>query len=141
MKYKIWNKNLNIVPTQKTFDKKTFNKEINDVYRHIKFKAHFKDTTSHQHLTEGKKFKKPSSKSWILSKSHHTVKTFIEVTNKDIYAVIKKLKQPKYYYLSEKEQKALEELKVRDHIVITNADKGGAVVILDVKDYVEECQR
>ena len=30
---------------------------------------------------------------------------------------------------------------MRDDIVITNADKGSAVVILDVKDYLEECER
>ena len=30
---------------------------------------------------------------------------------------------------------------MRDKIVITNIDKGGAVVIMDVKDYVEECER
>ena len=36
------------------------------------------------------------------------------------------------------EQKALEELIVWDDIVITNTDKGGAVVILDVKDYEKE---
>ena len=30
---------------------------------------------------------------------------------------------------------------MRDEIIITNADKGGAVVIMDVKDYVEECER
>ena len=30
---------------------------------------------------------------------------------------------------------------MRDEIVITNADKGGAVVTMDVKDYVEEYER
>ena len=30
---------------------------------------------------------------------------------------------------------------MRDEIIITNPDKRGAVVILDVKDYVEECER
>ena len=30
---------------------------------------------------------------------------------------------------------------MRDDIVITNAYKGGAIVILDVKDYVKECER
>ena len=30
---------------------------------------------------------------------------------------------------------------MRDEIVITNTDKGGAVVIMDVKDYVGECER
>ena len=36
-------------------------------------------------------------------------------------------------------KKALEELKYRD-IVITNTEKGGAVVILDVKDYMKDKQ-
>ena len=35
------------------------------------------------------------------------------------------------------EEKALGELKSRDDIVITEADKGGAVVILDVEDYIK----
>ena len=46
----------------------------------------------------------------------------IEATNSDTDdAIIKKLKPPKYSNLSEKEQKALEELRVRDDIVIINA--------------------
>ena len=69
------------------------------------------------------------------------VETFVKDTNNDIDTTNKKLKRPKYSNLSEKEQKPLEEVKVRDEIVITNTDKGGAVVIMDVKDYVEECER
>ena len=141
--YKLLNKKLNFVSTQKTFDKKTqktFDKEVNDFYRRIKLKAHFKDTASHQHLTEDEIFKKRSIKSWIPPKNHLTVETIIEAANKDIDAVIKKLKGPKYSNLSEREQKALEELKVRDDIVITNVDKGAAAVILDAKDYIEECE-
>ena len=30
---------------------------------------------------------------------------------------------------------------MRDEIVITNTEKGGAVVIMDVKDYVEQSER
>ena len=48
--YKLLNKNLNFVPTQKAFDKKTFDKEINDFYdfyRCIKLKARFKDAANH----------------------------------------------------------------------------------------------
>ena len=66
---------------------------------------------------------------------------FIKATNNDIDAPIKKLKRPKRSNLSEKEQKPLEDVNVRDDIVITNTDKGGAVVIMDVKNYVEECER
>ena len=54
---------------------------------------------------------------------------------------MKNLKQPKCSNLSEKKKKTLAEVKVRDKIVITNADKRGAVVTLDVKDYAEECER
>ena len=58
---------------------------------------------------------------------------FIKATNNDIDAPIRKLKQSKRSNLSEKEQKPLEDVNVRDDIVITNADKGGAVVIMDAK--------
>ena len=49
----------------------------------------------------------------------HRVETFAEATNNDIDTEIKKLKRPKYSNLSERVQKALEELRVRDGIVIT----------------------
>ena len=42
-----------------------------------------------------------------------------------------------YTNLFKKKQKALEELKHREDIVITKADKGGALVILDVKDCIK----
>ena len=38
-------------------------------------------------------------------------------------------------------QKALEELSNRDDIIITNADKGGAIVIMDIDKYTFEAQR
>ena len=66
---------------------------------------------------------------------------FIKATNNDIDAPIKKLKRPNRSNLSEKEQKPLEDINVTDDIVITNADKGGAVVIMDEKNYLEECER
>ena len=69
------------------------------------------------------------------------VETFIGATNNDIDVEIKKLKRPKYSNLSERERKSLEELKARDGVVITIAQKGRASVILDKKDYVKECER
>ena len=75
------------------------------------------------------------------SKNHVTLETIIEAPNNDIDAVIKKLKRPKYSNLSERDQKTLEEWKVRHDIVITNAYKGGAVDVLDVKGYAKECEK
>ena len=118
-------------------------KKTNDFYRRIKLKAHFKDNISIQHISEDGILKKPSSRSWIRPKHHRTVKTFIEATSNDIDAVIRKPKndQSILIFLKKKKEKTLDELKARDNIVISNSDKGGAVVILDVKDYLEECQR
>ena len=35
----------------------------------------------------------------------------------------------------------MKELSEREDIIITKADKGGAVVIVDVKDYIKEAER
>ena len=43
--------------------------------------------------------------------------------------------------LYEGEQKAMEELTKRKDIIITNADKGGPVVIMDVEKYINEANR
>ena len=52
----------------------------------------------------------------------------------------KKLKT-KYSNLTIQERKGMQELQSRKGIVITDADKGGDVVILDVEDYVKEAER
>ena len=42
--------------------------------------------------------------------------------------------------LTKGEQKALDELSKRDDIIITNAAKGGAIVITDIDKYITEAQ-
>ena len=66
--------------------------------------------------------------------NHHSIETFIEVTRKEINDEIEKTERHNYSNLSVKEQKSLQELQSRDNIVITEADKGGSVVIPDVED-------
>ena len=43
--------------------------------------------------------------------------------------------------LNKKELEALEALKKREDIIITNADKGGALVINDFETYMNEANR
>ena len=43
--------------------------------------------------------------------------------------------------LTKQERIALKNLQERSDIIITKADKGGAVVIWDVKDYIREADR
>ena len=74
-------------------------------------------------------------------KNHHTIEAFIEATNNEINEEIAHTKPPKYSNLSKGEQNALEDLQERDDIVIVNVDKGGAVVITDVTNYIEKAER
>ena len=39
------------------------------------------------------------------------------------------------------EREALLNLQKRNNLIITKAEKGGAVVILDIKDYIDEANR
>ena len=50
-------------------------------------------------------------------------------------------KLPKHSNLSKGEQKVLEDLQERDDFVIVNPDKGGAVAIVDVTDYIAKAER
>ena len=70
-----------------------------------------------------------------------TIETFIDLVQHDINdAKILNTKRRKDN-LTKGEQKALEELSKRDDITITNADKGGVIVIMDIDKYISEPQR
>jgi hypothetical protein len=119
-------------------NKKELLQDINKFNRKIKLKAHFGTSLP----KEGLYFKNESQ--WEPSNVHHTVKTFSEdlknrVTeslNNDGLNLTMNRKN-----LSKKEEKAMNDLKNREDIVICKADKGGAVVITDVDDYVNEANR
>ena len=76
--YKLLSKSLNFDPTIKKF-KKILDEEINDFYRLIKLKAHFRDNTELKEQTAEEIFKKPTNKKWALNKNH-TIETFIDAT-------------------------------------------------------------
>ena len=67
------------------------------------------------------------------NKIHHTIENFIEATKNGINDELKTMRTCKYTNVSKNEQ-----LKPREDIVITNADKRGTVDILNVKDCNEE---
>ena len=73
----------------------------------------------------------------VRNNNHHSIETFTEATRNEI----EKTKQPNYSNLSVKEQRALHELQSRDDTVITEADKGDTVAMLDVENYVKEAER
>ena len=135
------NKNLNFIPTPSIFNKNQLNKEFDDFLRLIKLKAYFKDDNMDNSTTEEQLFKPKTNKKWRPDKNHHTVETYIEATKNALETEEQNNSKNKYYNnLTKGERKALKELADRNDIIITKADKGGAVVIIDVEDYVKETE-
>ena len=70
---------------------------------------------------------------------HHTVNTFCEAMKNDMKQSA--IERKPYNNLTKEELDALDELQKRDDLIFTKADKGGALVIIDVKDYILEANR
>ena len=135
------NKNLNFIPTPSIFNKNQLNKEFDDFLRLIKLKAYFKDNNMDNSTTEEQLFKPKTNKKWKPDKNLHTVETYIDATKNALETEEQNNSKNKYYNnLTKGERKALKELADRNDIIITKADKGGAVVIIDVEDYVKETE-
>ena len=75
------------------------------------------------------------------NKNHHTVLTYIEATQRELEKEQTKMKEKPYNNLTKNERTSMKKLSEREDIIITKADKGGAVVIVDVKDYIKEAER
>ena len=67
--------------------------------------------------------------------------TYIEATQRELEKEQMKMKEKPYNNLTKSERTNMKELSEREDIIITKADKGGALVIVDVKDYIKETER
>lgn len=85
-------------------------------------------------------FRKPTDKTWVSQKNHHTMETFIEATNNELDEEIPQIKSPKNCKPSKGEQKALDDLPERNNIVIVNSVKGRILFIMYVIDYTEKSE-
>ena len=81
--------------------------------------------------TEDQLFIPKTNKKWRPDKNHHTTEKYIKATKNALETEEQN---------NSKNTKALKELAERNDIVIIKADKGGAVVIIDVQDYVKEAE-
>ena len=130
--FKLLNKNLNFCPTPNRYNKKQFKNDIETFIRKVKLKAHFKNK---EQDIEKEEFRISRNKTWTPKENHHTVEKFAQAFQK------REIKQIPHKNLSKKEEDALQNLSKRNDIIITKADKGGAVVIGDVDDYIQEANR
>ena len=115
--------------------------EMEPSFRLIKLKAHFKDQYNEKSNKEDQIFKHHSKKKWTPNKNHHTIETYIEATEREHKQQGDISKTKGYSNLSKGGRIAMKELSDHTEIIITKADKGGAVVIMDVKDYINEAHR
>ena len=118
-----------------------FNRDVKQCHSRIKLRSHFVINES-PNLTE-KIFNKSNS-TWEPKEIHHTVNTFIEDFTQKINNSLQEQRNIKTIpkkNLTKPEEKALKDLMKRNDIIICDADKGGSVVILDVKDYIKEADR
>ena len=67
--------------------------------------------------------------------------TYIEASQREVGKEQTKMKEKPSNNLTKNERTSMKELSDREDIIITKADKGGAVVIVDVKDYIKEAER
>ena len=70
--------------------------------------------------------------------THDIVSTYIDLVENDISALMKQPTKKLKSNLTHKEHIEMEKLAKRKDLVIHNADKGGAVVIMDTDSYIKE---
>ena len=55
---------------------------MDELYWHIKVKAHFQDTCKQADLSDAEYRFKSKSKNWVPTKIHHAIDTFLDTTKK-----------------------------------------------------------
>ena len=138
--YNLLNKNLNFCPSPGKYNKTTLQKDIDAFTRRIKLKAHFNNENEPNDGSR-KDFYIKGNSTWTPHNLHHTIKTFVEAFTNEMKSLPDTYIDTRKNNLTKDETKALKDFQQRDDIVITKADKGGAVVIQDVSDYISEANR
>ena len=100
-------------------------------------KAHFGN--NEPNIYEG--YTNPTNNQWTPREIHHSVKTYIQAVKNDIVAHEPNPQHNRKQNLTHGEKQALATLKERDDLIISKADKGGAVVLQNVTDYIQEAER
>ena len=116
------------------YNKQNLNKDLLKFYRNVKMRAHFGSTETNTNEPRIK-----SNSNWLTYKLPNCVETFITAVTHDIKS--SKTKKLPDGNLTKSEREILLNLQKRNEIFITKADKEGAVVILDIKDYTDEANR
>ena len=75
---------MNFAPTQNKINKRELHNQLDEFYRRIKLKAHLQDIIKQANLSDKQYRFKSKSNSWVPTKIHHTIDTFIEAAKKTL---------------------------------------------------------
>ena len=132
---------MNFIPTPDVYNEQKLDQELQNFYRLIKLKGYFKYTENQQPNYENQIFKARTKEKWTPAENHHSIDAFINLVEKDINDAKNEPKKRPKENLTKGELGALQQLEKSQDIIISNADKGGAVVIMDTHKYIEEADR
>ena len=137
-------KTLKFCPTPPKTELSLIMDDVDEFIRKVKLRVYFMDdeegdpSTDHEiNKALRRKFKIKSK--WVPPVHDEAIRSFRSAVKTDILDH----KQKKRYKnnLTLAERKALQGLKANKDIIIKNADKGGAVVVMNTKDYIKEAER
>ena len=138
----VLSKNLQFCPTPNNFNPVALSCDLFKFARQLRLKEYHFDNEKENDYDEDDianhpKLKKPNHSTPTAGRDKH-LDTFIEGVTTEIMQTTRK---PFYSNLNDSHQVALNSLKNNKDITIKPADKGGAIVIQNTKDYINECNR
>ena len=116
--------------------------ELQHFYRSVKLRGYFKDAEQQKATNLAEQMLKWQTKDkWTTSGTQHSIETFIDLLKNDINDAEHERKIYPTPNPTWSKLEALKKLLQRNDIIITNVDKGEAVVIMHTDIYTAECQR
>lgn len=132
-------KGLSFCPTPKEIDIFALKTDMLDFVKRLRLKECFcGDGDVGGDFSQKPAFRKKSS--WCPSRNRDLIlETYVDMLERKIFS--HDLRVPCHRNISRAEQEALETLRGSDDIVIKQADKGSAVVVMDREKYIDEAMR
>ena len=115
--FQLLNKNLNFIPTPKVQNKHKLNEELESFYRLLKLKAYVKGNENTKLTTEQQTFKPQKKENQTPNKTHHTVLTYIEATQRKLQREQTKMIEKPYNNLTKSERTSTKELSEQEDII------------------------
>lgn len=117
-------------------------RDLDWFHNNLRWEYHFKDnpllrTPFDKLIMTSKAFRRTHRA--LPSPAHKNLEAFIFLNERDLQT--QKLMEPHAKNLTLGEKTALKSLKNDPHITIKQADKGGALVLMNTRDYIEEAER